>query len=349
MVGPDSEFGTDCIIIRDSLRSNTTNCFKKFKLLSSVPTQYELRRFCGPFFGTINQSKTRMCNIQERIRGNNVFRCTVVAIIQALYMSLKSFAAGNEMMNGCFDHEECAANKFCGWSNCLDETGRRFSCGKCKPCSECTCNSDSTDFECPRARCPASPVNGVFFFQGEFFNFTDIQQILGYRCIRRLTISSRIFSFFQLPVYVLHPANTATLDETELLTRACPSYLHSGVISRFVSVDGNFLDLTIIISSEGTNASKGFVAKLSLQLQETGGRSGRSHRTARMVYSSAHRMERCSSTLRPNPTTAGTEDSSSSKALRQRRIIHPPSEPRRCRRGCTKERCPTAQRPAACS
>ena len=166
-------------------------------------------------------------------------------------ITLLKTAAGS--VQKCFTHEDCIEpGHFCAWAKCLEDDGRTFACGECKPCNECICDVNSTDFQCPLRQCPAQPINGVRFLQGSFYNHS-ILQIPGYQCIRQLIVMGSTFSLVQTPIYMLHPATKAKLDAAEFLTSACPAYARSGFLRAIRSLDlsSRAVHFDAFISSEG--------------------------------------------------------------------------------------------------
>jgi hypothetical protein len=160
--------------------------------------------------------------------------------------------AASQTFTQCFTHDDCSdTHQFCAWTLCEDTVGGSYPCGTCKPCTECLCDTDSTDFRCPSDRCPTQPINGVRFLQGFFHNHSAIRQVPGYNCVRRLVVTGNIFSIMQLPVYALHPATTAILNESDSLSSICPSYTRTGVFKSSLDPINNTLKLDATISSEG--------------------------------------------------------------------------------------------------
>lgn len=160
-------------------------------------------------------------------------------------------ANGQVQSSVCYSHDSCAEAQFCAWANCTNELGSLYPCGVCKPCAQCICDSDSVDYECPLLQCPEQPSNGVRFLQGEFYNISSLNKPEGYTCVRRFLVTGSTFSFLQLPVYTYHPANSAILNESALLSLVCPTYLSSGVLETQGSKDGQTLNLRALVTSEG--------------------------------------------------------------------------------------------------
>ncbi len=157
----------------------------------------------------------------------------------------------------CFEHRDCAEDQFCAWAECTDGTGHIFACGSCKPCAECSCDTEAVDFECPQSNCPAQP-KGVRFLQGEFYNISYFEQDPRYKCVRKFVVSGETFTFLQLPVYALHPATTAELNPPEFLLEQCPSYNRFGVLKYAADnvTNGAFV-IDATISSQGMACLQG--------------------------------------------------------------------------------------------
>ena len=128
----------------------------------------------------------------------------------------------------CFSHGQCPSSKFCAWSSCIDANGIGSSCGICKDCLSCLCDTDSIDSACPRNRCPAQPSEGVRYFQGVFLGNSPIDNS-NYTCARRLIMSGATVYFLQIPVHEGHPASQEILNISRNST-VCPSIAFSGII-----------------------------------------------------------------------------------------------------------------------
>ncbi len=151
----------------------------------------------------------------------------------------------------CFSHDDCIeAGHFCAWTKCIDDKGTAYACGGCRPCEECICDVNSTDFQCPLLQCPNQPINGVRYLQGAFFNHSKLQ-IPGYHCVRRFVVMGSTFSLIQSPIYILHPATKAKLDEVDILTTVCPTFSRSGVLGKMLNLSSRAVHLNAFISSEG--------------------------------------------------------------------------------------------------
>ena len=151
----------------------------------------------------------------------------------------------------CFVHDDCLQpDQFCAWSTCIGRAGDSYSCGKCRSCDECRCDQDSTDFHCPVIRCPAQPINGVRYLQGKFDSQSSLLETPDFQCIRQLVVSGNVFSISQRPIYSLHPAITAILNESDAAILACPSFSRSGVLGG-LQVENGQIRLDVIVSSEG--------------------------------------------------------------------------------------------------
>ena len=158
-------------------------------------------------------------------------------------------------MTPCFTHSDCSdAQKFCAWTIGLDGAGESYPCGACKPCSECLCDTDSADFQCPPDRCPAQPINAVRFLQGLYFNRSVLGRSPDYSCVRRLVVTGSVFSITQIPLYNRHPATTALFNESDILSFICPSYTRSGILKSTSKLINGTLKLVAVISSEGVRA-----------------------------------------------------------------------------------------------
>jgi hypothetical protein len=154
-------------------------------------------------------------------------------------------------MQECFKHDDCQNGMFCGWNTCTSISGLSYSCGTCRNCTECVCHSDSTDFECPANRCPASPTNGVRFLQGLFLSSFNMNSAPGYVCRTRLTISRITFTFMQIPVYTMHPSTTATLLDKTVLDPECPAFSRTGVLLDLNQTEDGVLHINITDLSKG--------------------------------------------------------------------------------------------------
>jgi hypothetical protein len=153
----------------------------------------------------------------------------------------------------CFSHDECADTAhFCSWTKCQDENGSPYPCGRCLPCEECICDDNSTDFRCPMT-CPSQPSNGVRFIQGAFYNHSTLQ-VEDHHCVRRLVVMGNMFSLVQLPVYSLHPATTATINQTDVLF-TCPSYVRLGVLRSTLEILSSGMRMYALLLSEGDSPS----------------------------------------------------------------------------------------------
>jgi hypothetical protein len=151
----------------------------------------------------------------------------------------------------CFQHEDCLDRfEFCAWAPCRREDGSEYRCGRCRSCSMCICNTDSTDFECPRNRCPHQPNLGVQFWQGVFYNTEPMKTDPTFNCIRRFAIFGKTFSIFQIPISNAHPAASATLNVPN--STECKGYARSGVVSSSKYESKGAYTLNMIISSEGS-------------------------------------------------------------------------------------------------
>jgi hypothetical protein len=150
----------------------------------------------------------------------------------------------------CFSHDDCTETAhFCAWTKCQNDAGSAYSCGRCMPCEECICDMNATDFRCPLVQCPSQPINGVRFLQGAFYNHSTLQ-VQSHYCVRRFVVMGNMFSLVQLPVYNLHPATTATFNQTDVLP-SCPNYARSGVLRSTFELLSNGLRLKALLSSEG--------------------------------------------------------------------------------------------------
>jgi hypothetical protein len=149
-------------------------------------------------------------------------------------------------LNQCTSHSDCSnMNEFCSSTPCSGA----LMCGACRPSTECYCDNDSID-----SQCPGHPALAVRFLQGIFRNQTALQ-VPGYECIRRLVVTGVMFTFSQFPVFTSHPASTATLDMTEELTSGCPSLFKSGVFPGMTGISSEVIKMNAIISSEGAVVS----------------------------------------------------------------------------------------------
>jgi hypothetical protein len=179
-------------------------------------------------------------------------QATLLVIHEALTVFFGGHHVVSQRLAQCFAHDDCSdPQHFCAWSECEDEVGERYPCGGCKPCTECLCDSDSSDFRCPLDRCTAQPINGVRFLQGFFHNHSVLEQVPDYNCVRRLVITGNIFSIIQLPVYKLHPATTAMFNESDSQISKCPSYTRHGILKSSRELINGTLKLVAVISSEG--------------------------------------------------------------------------------------------------
>lgn len=152
----------------------------------------------------------------------------------------------------CFSHTDCVGpDDFCAWTNCTENDGQSYSCGRCRPCADCICDDYSIDFQCPSAKCPAQPINGVRFLQGEFVNYSVVVQMPNYTCFRRLVVSSSMFSFEQIAVFTSHPASMTGFTQPVLLSSLCPAFLQSGVLNISNRMDQSVLDVQAIVLSQG--------------------------------------------------------------------------------------------------
>lgn len=166
--------------------------------------------------------------------------------------------ANGQALQVCFSHDECPDTQFCAWANCTDNVGNPYPCGLCQPCAQCTCDNYATDYQCPLSRCPQEPFKAVRFLQGEFYNSMNLTQVEGFACMRRFVVTGSMFSFIQLPTYIMHPANMAVLQESSLLTLYCPTYVLSGVLEPMPTKDyssSDILNLRAIITSQGDHLS----------------------------------------------------------------------------------------------
>jgi hypothetical protein len=179
-------------------------------------------------------------------------QAALLLIHEALTVFFGGHSVVSQRLEQCFAHNDCSdPQHFCAWSVCEDEVGERYPCGGCKHCSACLCDSDASDFQCPLDRCKSQPINGVRFLQGFFHNHSVLEQVPDYNCVRRLVITGHIFSITQLPLYKLHPATTAILNESNSLTSICPSYSRHGNLRSSHEFINGTLKLVAIISSEG--------------------------------------------------------------------------------------------------
>ena len=243
----------------------------------------------------------------------------------------------------CLTHDDCTDSAhFCAWTTC--NSTKSFSCSECKPCTLCTCDSDSIDFQCPQKQCPGQPYSSVRFVQGEFYNFSNLQ-LQGYTCLRRFLVSGNIFSLSQLPIFTQHPATVATFDESVPLSVLCPAYVRSGIFVPSKTPDTTF---QAVVSSEGTpqlhiqyqRSLIGLTPKASCPS------NGRPSATARTASCSQPQRAPSSSTARPSPTKAGTPGSSSSKVPPRRRRTPPATAPPTPRRASPRGTCPLGRRAA---
>ena len=184
-----------------------------------------------------------------------LYLCSFTTSIPTRSQSTELLQSGNipkrrqEIQGQCFYHDNCTALNFCGWAECQNEDGFWYKCGRCLPCSMCICNSDATDFECPRDRCPAQPTKGVMFWQGIFYSTTDVISEPNFQCIRRLSISGNSFSILQSVMSSTHPASSATLTTPESTT--CIGRSRSGVLKSSTYVSQGQYELNMAITSEG--------------------------------------------------------------------------------------------------
>ncbi len=160
----------------------------------------------------------------------------LIYCLKFLVLAVSTLGVDNHLRNAenkigtdiCFAHDECQATKFCAWSTCIYTDGRNLSCGVCKPCSSCLCDTNSIDSACPRNRCPAQPSEGVRYLQGVFLGDTQVDNS-NYSCARRLIISGGTIHFLQIRVHEGHPATQEVLNISDNFT-ACPSFVFSGII-----------------------------------------------------------------------------------------------------------------------
>jgi hypothetical protein len=166
-------------------------------------------------------------------------------------MQLQFQTANQE--NICFDHDVCPENSFCALRDCIDFLGRNISCGTCKECTSCHCDTDSIDSACPRIRCPDQPSQGVRFLQGVFLGHDRLGNASNYFCTRRLTISGATIAFFQTPVHDGHPASQAVLNISGAALVDCPIVALSGVIIETAATvgSGSAVRLQVAITSDG--------------------------------------------------------------------------------------------------
>jgi hypothetical protein len=158
-----------------------------------------------------------------------------------------------DQANSCFDHAECQENKFCAWSNCIDFEGRNISCGTCKSCSFCHCDTDSIDSSCPRIRCPNQPSQGVRFLQGVFLGHGRLKNASSYICTRRLTISGAAIAFLQVPIRDGRPDSQTILKISSAAASECPNLALFGVIVKSTATVGadSAVRLHVAVTSDG--------------------------------------------------------------------------------------------------
>jgi hypothetical protein len=158
-----------------------------------------------------------------------------------------------DQTNICFDHAGCQENRFCAWSNCTDNKGRNISCGTCKSCTSCLCDTDSIDSACPRSRCPNQPSQGVKFLQGAFLGHGRLEKASNFICTRRLTISGAAIAFLQVPIHDGHPASQTILNISSAAAADCPNVALSGVIIESTATVGadSAVKLHVAVTSDG--------------------------------------------------------------------------------------------------
>ena len=172
-------------------------------------------------------------------------KCLVLCSVLAAGL-VRYCAASGQGGSQCFTHDDCTdPAQFCAWTTCKDSN--LYLCSECQPCTQCRCDSDSIDFECPQTKCPGQPYNSVRFLQGEFYNFSNIPGE-SYSCLRRFVVSGNIFSLSQLPIFSQHPATVANFSEPPRVSTLCPTYVRSGILKEVEN-----LELQVIVSSEGNN------------------------------------------------------------------------------------------------
>jgi hypothetical protein len=173
----------------------------------------------------------------------------------ALCLANVLFSEQQEIASTCFNHEECSnPSEFCAWVQCQNDDGTKYMCGRCKPCSMCLCNTNATDFQCPRKRCPLQPVYGIEFWQGIFYNATPMQTHPNVTCIRRFAVVGNFFSMLQIPISTSHPAKSATLNAP--ISSECQALARSGVLSASDYESNGVYSLKMIISSEGNRVHR---------------------------------------------------------------------------------------------
>ena len=152
----------------------------------------------------------------------------------------------------CFSHEDCTDPEFCAWVPCQRSDGTVYSCGRCRSCAMCLCDTNATDFECPRDRCPNQPTLGILYWQGIFYGSVPIDADPSFVCFRRLAIFGNMLFFLQVPVSLVHPASSATLDIPN--SSVCKSHARSGVLRGTAYQSSGQYTLDVVIASEGASS-----------------------------------------------------------------------------------------------